>query len=58
MKKAIVKTHIDTTLPFPDACTEAVHCEPGGACKYKLKNTNVIYKKNLLQNIAVNIARL
>ena len=44
MRKAIVDTYIDITLPCPDACKAAVLNGPGGACKYKLKSTNVIDK--------------
>ena len=50
--------YIDTTSPYPVACTAAVLCGPGGACKYKLKYTNVIDETFLLQNITLNMARL
>ena len=58
VREAIVDTYIDTILPYPDACITAALCGPGGACKYKLKSTNEIDKTFLLQNIAVNTARL
>ena len=56
--ETIVDTYIDTTLPYPDVCTAAALCGPGGACKHELKSTNVIEEIFLLQNIAVNTARL
>ena len=53
MKKAIVETYIDTTLPYPDVCTAAVLCGPAGPRKRKAKARYQIGDNILSQNIAV-----
>ena len=58
MEKAMVDTYIGTTLPHPSAYIAAAFYGPGGAFKYKLKSTSEIDKTFLLQNNAVNKARL
>jgi hypothetical protein len=51
--KAIVDVYIDTTLPYPDACTAAILCGPLGACKYRIKPNLNVDDTFLIEHIAV-----
>jgi Transcriptional activator of glycolytic enzymes len=52
-----VDVYIDTTLPYPDACTAAVLCGPLGACKYRIRAHFQIVESFLIENVAISISK-
>ena len=49
-QETIDDTHIDTTLPYPDACSVVALCGQAGPCTYKVKARHQI-KDNFLCRI-------
>ncbi|OWZ03196.1 hypothetical protein PHMEG_00025112 [Phytophthora megakarya] len=58
MRKDVVDAYIDTTQPYPDACTAAALSGPLGPCFYRVREgINSIDTRLLVDEIAPNVKR-